>query len=103
MVSAINSFFAILTLGWPFVLAGGISMFQRTENVGDPALLVVGAALWTYPFLFMTTWFVSRRALHRHAFRKYAVPVALLPSLNLVCGVIALAWYWRGCVKRLIC
>ncbi len=103
IVSALNSLFGILAIVSPLLIIATVSLFGEAGNVSNPALLVVGVAIWSYPAVFLLAWFVSRRALARRSLRDFAVPVATLPIVNIIVGLGAVVWYWKGCSHTLLC
>ncbi len=102
-VSALNSLFGVLAITSPMSIMGTTMLFDAAGSLGSPALLMIGLAIWSYPPVFVLAWFASRRALQRRTSRALAVPIALLPGVNVFLGLGATIWYWMGCSQHVIC
>jgi hypothetical protein len=103
MVSALNSLFGLLAVVSPLLILWTTYLFDAAGNVGSAALLLIGLSIWSYPLVFLFAWFASRRALQRRTSRGLAVPIALLPAINVAAGVCATVWHWMNCAQRMVC
>jgi hypothetical protein len=103
MVAALNSMFGLLAIASPLLILWTTFLFDTAGNIGSPAMLTVGLAIWSYPPVFLFAWFSSRRALQRRTSRSFAVPIALLPCINVAAGLAATLWHWISCAEHMVC